>query len=55
MPNQTNLGLVRIAHETVQERVYVALRDRLIVERALETLPSRTVRVPALSRAALCT
>ena len=87
MPNQTHLGLVRIARETVQERVYVALRERLMrggfepgqklkiaelseafgtssmpvrealnrlaVERALETLPSRTVRVPALSRAAL--
>src|SRR6202044_2204250 len=87
MPARTNLGLVRIARETVQERVYSALRDqlmrgafepgqklkiaelaeafgtsampvrealnRLTVERALETLPSRTVRVPALSKAAL--
>src|SRR6202046_3234882 len=87
MAGRTNLGLARIARETVQERVYSALRDqlmrggfepgqklkiaelaeafgtsampvrealnRLTVERALETLPSRTVRVPALSRAAL--
>ncbi len=87
MPARTNLGFARIARETVQERVYSALRDqlmrggfepgqklkiaelaeafgtsampvrealnRLTVERALETLPSRTVRVPALSKAAL--
>lgn len=87
MPDRTHLGLVRIARETVQERVYRALRDqlmrggfepgqklklahlaeafgtssmpvrealnRLAVERALEALPSRTVRVPALSKAAL--
>jgi DNA-binding GntR family transcriptional regulator len=87
MIDRSNLGLVRIARETVQERVYAALRDqlmrggfepgqklkiadlarafgtssmpvrealnRLAVERALETLPSRTVRVPALSMAAL--
>jgi DNA-binding GntR family transcriptional regulator len=87
MPSRTNLGLARIARETVQERVYSALRDqlmrggfepgqklkiaalaeafgtsampvrdalnRLAVERALETLPSRTVRVPALSKDAL--
>src|SRR3984885_607306 len=87
MPNRTSFGLVRIARETVQERVYSALRDqlmrggfepgqklkiaalaeafgtsampvrdalnRLTVERALETLPSRTVRVPALSKDAL--
>ncbi len=84
---RTNLGLARIARETVQQRVYGALRDqlmrggfepgqklkiaelaeafgtsampvrdalnRLTVERALETLPSRTVRVPALSKDAL--
>ncbi len=84
---RTSLGLARIARETVQERVYGALRDqlmrggfepgqklkiaelaeafgtsampvrealnRLTVERALETLPSRTVRVPALSKDAL--
>jgi DNA-binding GntR family transcriptional regulator len=87
MSVRTNLGLARIARETVHERVYCALRDqlmrggfepgqklkiaelaqvfgtssmpvrdalnRLTVERALETLPSRTVRVPALSKAAL--
>ena len=87
MPSRASFGLVRIARETVQERVYSALRDqlmrggfepgqklkiaelaeafgtsampvrealnRLTVERALETLPSRTVRVPALSKAAL--
>jgi DNA-binding GntR family transcriptional regulator len=87
MSVRRNLGLVRIARETVQERVYCALRDqlmrggfepgqklkiaelaeafgtsampvrdalnRLSVERALETLPSRTVRVPALSKDAL--
>src|ERR1700683_5454154 len=87
MPSRTSFGLVRIARETVQERVYSALRDqlmrsgsepgqklkiaelaeafgtsampvrdalnRLTVERALETLPSRTVRVPALSKDAL--
>jgi DNA-binding GntR family transcriptional regulator len=87
MSPRTNLGLVRVARDTVQDRVYVALRDqlmrggfepgqklkiadlaaafgtsampvrdalnRLTVERALETLPSRTVRVPALSRDAL--
>jgi DNA-binding GntR family transcriptional regulator len=87
MSIRPNLGLARIARETVQERVYCALRDqlmrggfepgqklkiaelaeafgtsampvrdalnRLTVERALETLPSRTVRVPALSKDAL--
>jgi DNA-binding GntR family transcriptional regulator len=87
MPLSPHLGLARIARETVQERVYAALRDqlmrggfepgqklkiaelaaafgtsampvrealnRLAVERALETLPSRTVRVPTLSMAAL--
>src|SRR6201996_1093206 len=87
MAHRTTLGLARIARETVQERVYSALRDqlmrggfepgqklkiaelanafgtsampvrdalnRLTVERALETLPSRTVRVPALSKSAL--
>src|ERR1700738_1742158 len=87
MQDRSHLGLARIARETVQERVYAALRDqlmrggfepgqklkiaalatafgtsampvrealnRLAVERALETLPSRTVRVPALSKDAL--
>jgi DNA-binding GntR family transcriptional regulator len=79
-----NLGLVRVERETVQERVYAALREklmrggfepgqklkiaelaeafgtsampvrealnRLTAERALETLPNRTVHVPALSK-----
>src|SRR6202140_4384602 len=87
MSSRTSFGLVRIARETVQERVYSALRDqlmrggfepgqklkiaelaevfgtsampvrdalnRLTVERALETFPSRSVRVPALSKRAL--
>jgi DNA-binding GntR family transcriptional regulator len=87
MASRGHFGLARIARETVQERVYAALRDqlmrggfepgqklkiaklaeafgtsampvrdalnRLTVERALETLPSRTVRVPALSKHAL--
>src|ERR1700733_2145359 len=87
MSSRSTLGLARIARETVQERVYSALRDQLMrggfepgqklkiadladafgtsavpvgealirwaVERALRTLPSRTVRVPALSKAAL--
>ena len=79
-----DLGLARVQRETVQTRVYAALREklmqggfepgqklklaelaeafgtsampvrealnRLIAERALEALPSRTVRVPSLSR-----
>jgi DNA-binding GntR family transcriptional regulator len=83
MKEHTYLGLVRVERETVQERVYAMLRDRLMrggfepgqklkiaelavafgtsampvrealnrlaAERALETLPNRTVRVPALS------
>lgn len=87
MAGRTDFGLTRIARETVQERVYSALRDqlmrggfepgqklkiaelaevfgtsampvrealnRLTVERALETLPRRTVRVPTLSKRAL--
>ena len=82
-----DLGLARVQRETVQTRVYAALREklmqggfapgqklklaelaqafgtsampvrealnRLIAERALEALPSRTVRVPALSRDSL--
>jgi DNA-binding GntR family transcriptional regulator len=82
-----DLGLVRVERETIQERVYLALREklmrgafapgqklklaelakafgvsampvrealnRLTAERALESLPNRTVRVPALSREAL--
>src|ERR1700719_2518042 len=84
MPVRTNLGLARIARETVQERVYSALRDqlmrggfepgqklkiaelanafgtsampvrealnRLAAERAVECMPNRSVRVPALSQ-----
>src|ERR1700692_4638594 len=87
MAARTHFGFTRIARETVQERVYYALRDqlmrggfepgqklkiaelaevfgtsampvrdalnRLTVERALEPLPSRSVRVPALSKRAL--
>src|ERR1700729_3501493 len=87
MSDRLQLGFARIERETVQERVYGVLRDRLMrggfepgqklkiadlatalgtsampvrealnrltVERALETLPSRTVRVPALSKDAL--
>src|ERR1700730_18622966 len=87
MPVRTNLGLARIARETVQERVYCALRDqlmrggfepgqklkiaelaaafgtsampvrealnRLAAERAVESLPNRGVRVPALSKDSL--
>lgn len=88
MSVRASFGLDRISRETVQERVYFALRDqlmrggfepgqklkiadlakafgisampvrdalnRLTVERALEeTFPSRTVRVPALSKNAL--
>lgn len=79
--------LSKVSHDTVQERVYSALREqlmrgafepgqklkiaelakafgtssmpvrdalnRLVAERALETLPHRTVRVPALTRRAL--
>jgi DNA-binding GntR family transcriptional regulator len=82
-----DLGLVRVERETIQERVYIALREklmrgafapgqklklaelaqafgvsampvrealnRLTAERALESLPNRTVRVPELSRDAL--
>ena len=82
-----DLGLARIARETVQERVYGVLRDRLMrggfepgqklkiaelakalgtsampirdalnrlaAERAIESLPNRSVRVPALSKSAL--
>ena len=81
------LGLARIERETVQERVYATLRDklmrggfepgqklkiadlagalgtsampvrdalnRLAAERAVESLPNRGMRVPALSKASL--
>ncbi|HSY08213.1 MAG TPA: GntR family transcriptional regulator [Steroidobacteraceae bacterium] len=84
MPDYSQLGLARIERETVQERVYAALRDRLMrggfepgqklkiaelasafgtsampvrealnrlaAERAVEYLPNRSVRVPALSK-----
>jgi DNA-binding GntR family transcriptional regulator len=87
MVERANLGLVRVERETVQERLYATLRDklmrggvapgqklkiaelaeafgtsampvrealnRLTAERALETLPNRTVRVPALSKDSL--
>lgn len=84
MTDVTNLGLGRVERDTVQERVYVALRDklmrggfapgqglkiaelaeafgtsampirealnRLTAERALQSMPNRTMRVPTLSR-----
>ena len=87
MTDRSPLGLVRIERETVQERVYAALRDRLMrgafepgqrlkiaelasafrtsampvrealnrlaAERAIESMPNRSVRVPALSKDAL--
>ena len=87
MSDHSSLGLVRIERETVQERVYAALRDqlmrggfepgqklkigalatafgtsampvrealnRLTAERAIESMPNRSVRVPALSKHAL--
>src|ERR1700722_7030396 len=87
MPDESQLGLARIERETVQERVYGGLRDRLMrggfepgqklkiaelasalgtsampvrealnrlaAERAIESLPNRSVRVPALSKDAL--
>ncbi len=87
MTDRSPLGLVRVERETVQERVYAALRDRLMrggfepgqklkigelahafgtsampvrealsrlaAERAIESMPNRSVRVPALSKDAL--
>ena len=87
MSDHSRLGLVRIERETVQERVYAALRDqlmrggfepgqklkigalasafgtsampvrealnRLTAERAIESMPNRSVRVPSLSKNAL--
>src|SRR5580700_1300534 len=87
MPDRLQLGLARIERETVQERVYGVLRDRLMrggfepgqklkiaelasalgtsampvrealnrlaAERAIEALPNRSMRVPALSKDAL--
>jgi DNA-binding GntR family transcriptional regulator len=87
MSGHPHLGLLRIERETVQERVYAALRDRLMrggfepgqklkiaelasafgtsampvrealnrltAERAIECMPNRSVRIPALSRESL--
>src|SRR6266478_3666466 len=87
MADRSQLGLARIERETVQERVYAVLRDRLMrggfepgqklkipelasalgtsampvrealnrltAERAIEALPNRSVRVPALSKDSL--
>src|SRR5260370_19356498 len=87
MADRSQLGLARIERETVQERVYGVLRDRLMrggfepgqklkiaelaaalgtsampvrealnrlaAERAIESMPNRSVRVPALSRESL--
>jgi DNA-binding GntR family transcriptional regulator len=87
MSARSHLGFVRIERETVQERVYAVLRDklmrggfepgqrlklaeladafgtsampvrealnRLTAERAVESLPNRSVRVPALSKDSL--
>jgi DNA-binding GntR family transcriptional regulator len=87
MAASSPLGLLRIERETVQERVYAVLRDRLMcgsfepgqklkiaelaaalgtsampvrealnrlaAERAIESMPNRSVRVPALSRESL--
>ncbi len=87
MPAHSQLGLARIARETVQDRVYSVLRDRLMrggfepgqklkiaelaaalgtsampvrealnrlaAERAIESMPNRSVRVPSLSTESL--
>ncbi|HEY6484535.1 MAG TPA: GntR family transcriptional regulator [Steroidobacteraceae bacterium] len=87
MADRSQLGLARIRRETVQERVYCVLRERLmrggfapgqklklaelanalgtsampvrealtrlVAERAIEAMPNRSVRVPALSRESL--
>jgi len=87
LPDRSQLGLARIERETVQERVYGVLRDRLMrggfepgqklkiaelasalgtsampvrealnrlaAERAIESLPNRSVKVPSLSKDAL--
>ena len=87
LAERSQLGLARIERETVQERVYGVLRDRLMrgafepgqklkiaalaaalgtsampvrealnrlaAERAIESLPNRSVRVPSLSTDAL--
>jgi DNA-binding GntR family transcriptional regulator len=87
MVDRSQLGLARIARETIQDRVYGVLRDRLMrggfepgqklkiadlatalgtsampvrealnrlaAERAIESMPNRSVRVPKLSKASL--
>src|ERR1700716_921558 len=87
MADRSQLGLARITRETVQDRVYSVLRDRLMrggfepgqklkiaelasalgtsampvrealnrlaAGRGIESLPNRSVRVPALSKEAL--
>ena len=87
MPDRSQLGLARIERETVQDRVYGVLRDRLMrggfepgqklkiaelatalgtsampirealnrlaAERAIESMPNRSVRVPSLSTESL--
>src|SRR6201996_6748304 len=87
MPDRSQLGLARIERETVQDRVYSVLRDRLMrggfepgqklkiaelatalgtsampvrealnrlaAERAIESMPNRSVRVPSLSKESL--
>src|ERR1700733_5969306 len=87
MTDRSQLGLARITRETVQDRVYSVLRERLMrggfepgqklkiaelatalgtsampvrealnrlaAERAIESMPNRSVRVPALSRECL--
>ena len=87
MVDRSQLGLARIARETVQDRVYGVLRDRLMrggfepgqklkiaelatalgtsampvrealnrlaAERAIESMPNRSVRVPSLSKDSL--
>jgi DNA-binding GntR family transcriptional regulator len=87
MADRSQLGLARITRETVQDRVYSVLRDRLMrggfepgqklkiaelatalgtsampvrealnrlaAERAIESMPNRSVRVPSLSKESL--
>ena len=87
MPDRSQLGLARIERETVQDRVYSVLRDRLMrggfepgqklkiaelatalgtsampirealnrlaAERAIESMPNRSVRVPSLAKESL--
>src|ERR1700753_2094103 len=87
MADRSQLGLARIARETVQDRVYSVLRERLMrggfepgqklkiaelatalgtsampirealnrlaAERAIESMPNRSVRVPSLSKESL--